>query len=380
VAGAVRLRAIVAGDFTPLKRAEIAFSSCTLPDGTRKEIATSATLGLPTIYVPPRPPKKNAKPFQPQAASPTKAQTVKRQAQQQIQAQISARTRGLYDMVRGQDKREWLLSFFLTKLPYHPQWYRSKTRFDPVLLQPLDFGTVNVDPESFAFLGQSPPMDSTAQMRIAQTVSSLDARVGDPLLGTLTKPMFTADHHLLLPQGTQLAGRVTLTQPAKLWHRGGKLRFAIENVNLPPALEALASHPVDRTNLAPAQLVAAEGDPNTLKVDREGTAKATESKTRLLRPAIAALVAARSMDNDEGKQTASGSGGGNAGGRSLGGFSGFGLLGIAASQGPPQVGAALGFYGLAWSVYTNIVARGGEVVFEKNSELAVRFGATSRRR
>jgi hypothetical protein len=119
-----------------------------------------------------------------------------------------------------------------------------------------------------------------------------------------------------------------------------------------------------------------------VKVDPEGTAKATESKTRLLRPAIAALVAAKSLDNDAGKQTASGTGGAagaNTSGRALGGFSGFGLLGIAAARGPRNIGAALGFYGLAWSVYSNVVARGGEVTFQKNTAMAIRFGAPPRK-
>ena len=117
-----------------------------------------------------------------------------------------------------------------------------------------------------------------------------------------------------------------------------------------------------------------EADPKAVKVDPEGTATATESKTRLLRPAIAALVAAKSLDNDAGKQTASGTGTPNTAGRSLGGFSGFGLLGIAAARGPSSVGAALGFYGLAWSVYSNIISRGSEVTFEKNTAIAIQFG------
>jgi hypothetical protein len=118
-----------------------------------------------------------------------------------------------------------------------------------------------------------------------------------------------------------------------------------------------------------------------MKVDGEGTAKATESKARLLRPIIAGLVAAKSLDNDAGKQSSSGTNaaGANTSGRSLGGFSGFGLLGIAAARGPRNIGSALGFYGLAWSVYSNLVARGREVTFEKNTAMAIRFGATPRK-
>jgi hypothetical protein len=71
------------------------------------------------------------------------------------------------------------------------------------------------------------------------------------------------------------------------------------------------------------------------------------SKTRLLRPVIARLVAAKSLDNHAGKH---------------------------------NIESALGFYGLARSVYSNIVARGREVTFEKNTAMAIRFGAPPRKR
>jgi len=35
---------------------------------------------------------------------------------------------------------------------------------------------------------------------------------------------------------------------------------------------------------------------------------------------------------------------------------------------------AFGYYGLAWSVYSNAIAKGGEVEFEKNAMLEIRFG------
>ena len=364
-----RTYAMVGGDFTPLKRAAVTFGECYFPDRTRKELHTAGAFGLATIYAPPRPSKKRSKPHAEGA--------IRQQAEQQIQAQINARTRGLYDFVRGPNKREWLLNFVMSKLPYHPQWYRSGTRFDALLTQPLNFGTVDINPRVLASLGAAPPADTSAQMRIVETVNSGNARVGNPVRGMLTKPVFTSDHRLILPQGAELNGRITLAQHAKMFHRGGRLRFAIEEVELPPALAALA-HSARRSGTVQAQLVAAESNSSAIKVDQEGTAKATESKTRLLRPIVAGLVAAKSMDNDAGKQTASGSGGSNVSGRSLGGFSGFGLLGIAVAQGPRQIGTALGFYGLSWSVYINVVSRGGEVRFEKNGEVAVRFGANPR--
>ena len=60
-------------------------------------------------------------------------------------------------------------------------------------------------------------------------------------------------------------------------------------------------------------------------------------------------------------------------GRTLGGASGFGLLGAAASQSSPYVGMALGYYGMAWSVYSNVFARGPEIRFDKNAMIEIRF-------
>jgi hypothetical protein len=123
----------------------------------------------------------------------------------------------------------------------------------------------------------------------------------------------------------------------------------------------------------PAQLDAAEsGRKANLKVDPEGTVKATESKTRFLAPALALLVASRSADNDISKRT--GLPEQNVGGRTLGGGSGFGLLGALAAQKSTTFGKFMGFYGLAWSVYLNLVARGQEVEFGKNAAVDIRFG------
>ncbi len=372
----IRAKAIVGGDFTPLKRARISFTNVTLPDGRPLQLATQESLGLATIYVGPRPKKAPKSASNGQGNAETKTSKARQFIQQQAKAQINSRTQGFYDLIRGPNKREWVESFLLMKLPYHPQWYRSGTRFDAVLEQALDFGEVQIPSETLEEMRSGPMPDSVAEMRILSTISSSDAQVGDRMDGVLSQPLFNADHKLVLPQGTRLKGKITLARRARMLHRGGKLRFAVENVEVPGLAETASSAALPaRSEAVQAQLAGVEADPKAVKVDAEGTAKATESKTRLLRPAIAGLVAAKSMDNDEGKQTASGTGEANTSGRSLGGFSGFGLLGIAAAQGPRQIGSALGFYGLAWSVYSNVISRGREVTFEKNTSMTIRFGS-----
>jgi hypothetical protein len=374
VAKVLRARAIVGGDLTPLKTAEVSFTSLTLPGGRRMPLQTEESTGLGTIYVEPRPAKRPKK----QKSSSANTNGLRQFLLREAENRVNARSYGIYGIVRGPNKLEWIENFLLSKLPYHPQWYRLRTRFDAVLTAPLDFGTAEVASGELAPAGASPGPDSLAQMTMLTIISSSDATVGEPMQGVLSEPLFTAEHKLLLPQGTQLNGRITLARRARFFHRGGKLRLTTEGIEVPEE-EALSVRTgglhTEQTQHTHAQLAAVEAGPTAVKVDAEGTATTTESKTRLLRPAIAALVAVKTLDEDAGKQTASAGGNANMGGRSLGGFSGFGLLGtIAARQAPPAVAQALGFYGFAWSVYSTVVSRGNEVTFKKNAAVAIRFG------
>ncbi len=368
-----RAMAIMRGDFTPLKTAQVTFSKLVLANGQQLETGTEPTAGLLSIYIPPNP-KQKAKHAAGNAN--THSGQLRRLAQQQVQAQINARTVGFLDFVRGRNKREWLEDFFWSKLPYHPQRYRSGTRFDAVLNRALDFGMIQVPDASLKQVGRQQQADLAGIVQLTASVTSADARIGDPILGVLSRPLFSADHKLVLPEGTDVHGRITLARRARMFHRGGQLRFTFDEVRPPTFLASAEVPQVERTQ---AQLTATEQGAGPIAVDAEGTAKATESKTRFLNPIIAGLVAARSADNDAGKQNASGGGNANYSGRSLGGFSGFGLLGTAASQGPRPIGTALGYYGLAWSVYSNIISRGREVTFEKNSAIAIRFGGPAKK-
>jgi hypothetical protein len=86
---------------------------------------------------------------------------------------------------------------------------------------------------------------------------------------------------------------------------------------------------------------------------------------------LAALIAVR-VDHDVRKSD--GTPENHVGGRALSGASGFGLLGSAAGWASPITARVLGYYGLAWAVTFNIVARGQEVEFRRNAAIDVRFG------
>jgi hypothetical protein len=181
-----------------------------------------------------------------------------------------------------------------------------------------------------------------------------------------------------------------MAKRARWFHRGGRLRFNFQNVDLSPQAAELLSAPSAAPLSAEeklhrqeglkfrtqATLAAAEGGNAPFKVDKEGGVQATESKTRFIGTAVAVLISRSAADNDAERATHGGPITGqsqNVGGRTLGGGMGFGLLGAVAAQSSRNVGTVFGYYGLAWSVYSTVVARGAEVQFGKNAVIDIGF-------
>lgn len=374
-----RIRAILGGDFTPLRISKIEFTSLLLPDGHTLNMQTMETAGLNSIYV--EPSKKKAKPAKPGKQSTNNGGVLgagKQTAMDQINGQINSRTRGIADIVRGPNKKERLVDFVMAKLPYHPQWVRRGTRFDAELRNPLEFGTVAMKNDSFTLMGSQPAADSVVHARLVTALDSATAKKGEAVEAVVMQPLLSADHKLVLPEGTRLTGAVVVARRARWFHRGGQLRFNFQGVDLPEQAARLRPAPSEAPQLkTQATLEAAEGSGKTaIKVDQEGGVKATESKTRFIAPLISIMIANASLDNDAGRHTATGGAAeGNVSGRTLGGASGFGLLGTALSQSSRYVGTAFGLYGMAWSVYSNVIARGGEVEFDKNAVIDIKFGS-----
>ena len=358
----VRAKALMGGDFSPLHFARVEFTNVTLPDGRAIPIQTFDSAGLPTLYVAPRPSNKT-KPL------PT---GVIATAKQQIREQIVTRSQDVIEVVRGHNKKEFIEDLVIKKLPYHPQWYRRNTRFDAVLRQPVGLGITAAPADTLRHIGL-PASDLVAQVRLITPLSSADASVQAKVEGVISRPVFSATNQLILPEGTRLTGRVRRAQPARYFHRGGQLRFTFDSIE-PPAWTALPPIPLERKEI---QLAKAEADPTAhIQIDSEGNAKSTEPKTRLLGPILALVIAGSSSDNDSDRtRTGTSTNNGNRAGRALGGLSGFGLLGSGAAQLSKTAGTALGYYGLAWSVYSNIISRGREVEFAKNAAIEVRFGS-----
>lgn len=367
-----RCRAIVGGDLTPLHGALVEFHELLLPDGRRIEIHTDANQGLNTIYIEPKPSKKKANAGQtPSQTNGGVLGTAKSAARDRINAEINNRSQGIATLVRGPNKKERLYDFLLAKLPYHPQYLRRGTRFDSILEADLPLGTAVIPRKDLNEIGTQPPPDSAVRARLLTPLDSVSAKMGEPVEAVVAAPLFSPDHKLLIPEGTRITGAVVVAQKARMFHRGGKLRFNFQKVDF-QKLDA------PQTEALQTQAILAGAEPSgqaAIKVDSEGGVKATESKTRLLAPLLALVVANKAADADAGRHAAGGSAEGNVSGRTLGGGLGFGMLGSAISQSSKYVGMGFGYYGLAWSVYSNVVARGGEVQFDRNAMVDIKFGA-----
>ena len=377
-----RWRAVLGGDFTPLHVAQIEFTSLVMPDGRRLELQTLESPGLNSL-VPPKPPKQRNQNSQVQKRGILGTATQKTKDQIDIQVE---RIKSLPELVRATDTQERLFDYAMTRLPYHPQAVRNRTRFDAELKAPLDFGSGALQPDALALLGSQPESGSIAQARLLTPVDSMHSKPGQKVEAVLEQPLFSAGHRLVLPEGTIIEGSVAMARKAGWFHRAGRLRFTFQSVNLTPQsveleaaarkLEALETpQPAARLQFrTKATLRAAESANAHVEVGSEGGVKTTDSKTRFLGTAIALLITHRAADNDaiHTRNGAHGRGS-NVTGRTLGGGLGFGMLGAIAAQASRGVGAGLGYYGMAWSVFSTIVARGADVQFDRNTVIDIAF-------
>jgi hypothetical protein len=117
-------------------------------------------------------------------------------------------------------------------------------------------------------------------------------------------------------------------------------------------------------------------DNQNLSLDSEGGAQATTPKTRYLTTGISIALAAASL-SPEGDAAEPGQSIGEMGGRAANGASGFRLLGLvmAVAIRSRPVASGFGVYGAGMSVYGNFLSRGHDVVYPKDTAMAIGFGS-----
>jgi hypothetical protein len=203
-----RVTAILNGDFTPIRRGQVEFTTLKLPDGRELATYTVTTTGLNSIYIEPLAKKKKNQKTGPQNPNGGILGTAKQTAKDRIHAAINTRTNGFADIVRSPNKKEKLVDYLWSKAPYHPQYWRRGTRFDAPLRDPLDFGSASVKLADLGALGAQPVPDSVAHVRLLTALSSSSAKQGEVVEALVTAPLFSPEHKLVLPEGTRLTGEV----------------------------------------------------------------------------------------------------------------------------------------------------------------------------
>ena len=272
--------------------------------------------------------------------------------------------------IREPGRMERLREMAINRLPYHPQYLRKGTLYDAELQSPLAFGSVT--PVAPAPAVVKPAAESILRARLVTALDSSATPRGTPLEALVTEPVFSADHQLILPEGTKLKGEVTFAKAAQRFHRNGQLRFLFESVETPdrdaaPLLASLYSVDVSQDD--------------HVTVDDEGGARVTNSKTRFIAPALAVLALRASVDHEHHRldgdaddaEEAGAAEGGSYGSRGVGGFLGFGLAGAALSQISRPLGVAFAVAGVARTVYRNILGRGQELRFAADTPIEVQL-------
>lgn len=345
----IRLRSLLAGDLTPMRGVLLQFDGLTLTDGRTIPIQTFVAPGAERIVL--------------RVADAPSRDSAAARAREHVAQQV----RQAVSVVRGPGKWERLRDMAVRSLPYRPQFLRKGTVYSAVLAAPLEFGAVA--PTESAPATAMPAPDSILNARLLTALSSGATSRGAPIDAVLTQPVFDADHRLILPEGTRLAGVVTLARPARRFHRNGQLRFLFERV----VVEGRAPE----TLLASLYSVESQGG-DRLSLDEEGGARMTNSKTRFVAPALGALALvgvlhSRLETDTEGPGPETQSGG--IGSSTVGGWLGLGILGAGISQVSRPLSVTLTAVGFARSTYSSVFGRGRDVSFPADTPIQVQLAA-----
>jgi len=344
------------GNFSPARHVHVQFDELVMADGRHvalQTVASPAPDGILRFVSANETEKKNKV----EDAAGKKVSATRQAIHQQWSE--------LQKQIHEPGKVHKLKRIALAQLPVHPQYIDAGTSFNADLLQPLDFGTEAVRPESMADIGSPPPMGSVVHARLVRALSSATAKKGDPVEALITAPLVMSDH-LILPEGSVIKGSVIEVQPARRLGHNGQLRILFHQVAPPNGLEQKVE-----TNL---EGVAVAKDEH-LKLDAEGGAQVTTPRTRYLTTGIAVMLAATQAtpDRDAGQGNPSV---GEAGSSAANGASGFRfvgmLVGLAAQS--RVVSAGFGSYGAAMSIYYHFLARGRDVVYPKDMAMVIGLG------
>ena len=348
-----RTLSVLNADFTPARDVEIGFKELVLPDGKHVPLHTNVTADSGQVVQFVTAGEKDKKSIKDKASE--KTEQAKQQAKQQWEAAMK--------QLKTPGRIHRLRRYAEAQLPVHGQYLPAGTVYFAELDDPLDFGSELMTPQMASSLGALPE-DSVVHARLITPLSSATARKGQEVEAVLSQPLFDGDR-LALPQGSRLKGTVRQVQPARRLKKNGQLRIAF--------LELIPPDGIEQKVHATLEGVQAGKDAN-VRLDSEGGAEATTSRSRYLATAVSLGLAAASLREDS--DAVGGGSAGNASNRIAGGAAGFKLVGMVtgALVHSRAFGYTMGAYGAGMSVYSHFIARGQEVVFPKNTAMEIGIG------
>lgn len=357
--GAEKAQAYLRGRLRTRKDPVVSFDLLTLADGRRVPLRAAVAAGMPAVVrvtTAAEPAKGRAGQLKEKARSAVANHEAVRALRSvdpgpgrfRLSA-AGAATRRALGFVGGR-LRDEALSYW----PFGTQRIRAGTSYASELLDPLEFGTVELEAARLRHLGKAPPPDAVVSARLTGGLTSKTAVAGMPIRAAVDRPVFSAANELLIPEGAILVGEVVRASPARRFGRNGNLRLRFKSIETAQSVE----HAINAT------LQSAEAKPG-MKIDAEGGAFLPAQKRRFLLPAIAGTLALASVPDDEASIKTQGG---------APGWSGLGLGGTAISLAKPSVAGPLGWAGVATSVYFNLIRKANELELPANTRVEIRLG------
>ena len=361
-----RISSYANGNFSPFRRYTVTFDRVSLSDGRDVAISTTVAPGsAEVVHLVSKHSTKDAKEGEHKSLAGRAADSAKQEVKDRIHEASNAAHQAA-DEIRTPGKIERCKQFLEEQVPYRRQYVTVGTRFSASLNQPLYFGAALRTQQQMAAVGSTPPADVLLHARLMLEVSSATATRGNPVIAELTEPIYSEDRRLVLPAQSRLIGQVVEARHARHLHRNGELRVIFEHLEVPGGDLQRVQGSLEGIEVARSA---------HLKLDEEGGAHATDSKTRYLSTGVALLMAAVAAHPDAEHGTLDQAG--DPAVRAGAGASGFGLagtlIGLAAKSN--AVSIIFSAYGASASIYTNFLSRGRDVVLPKNVPMEIGLGA-----
>ena len=278
------------GDFSPPRQVVLQFDTLVLSDGHEMAIDTTVTGGVANVQREVAGGATKARHTDAEKADEgavARTSDAVRQGASDVVAGVKDQFSGAMAAIKRPGRWSRLKDAIVSRLPFHPQYLAQGLVYDAELVSPVSFGSVEPTPR--ALDGTAPAPDSILTARLATTLDSSKTPRGTPFEAVLTEPVFSADHQLILPEGTTLTGEVTFAKQAQPFQRNGQLRFLFETVQA-PGQQSMA---------LPAALFSVDASKDDhVAVDEEGGTKTTNSKTRFIAPTLGLLALHASIEQD----------------------------------------------------------------------------------